>query len=184
MDQTSKNFLVTGSPGCGKTTVLLATKKELESHGFNAGGCLTAEIRERGRRIGFSICDLASGDEGILAQIALPSKERVGRYGIHIADLERIGVGALKKSLSSNVDFVVIDEIGPMELFSLGFQDIVRELLTSPKIVLGSIHYRSQHKFLREIRGRTDTEIIEISRETRDSVCPSLTTKVLRLLAP
>lgn len=179
-----KNFLITGPPGCGKTTVLLETKNALESRGFKVGGCITTEMREKGRRVGFAIRDLVSGEEGILAHVALRSKKRVGRYAVDIVDLERVGVGALKNSLTSRVDFVVIDEIASMELFSRGFQNVVRDLLNSPKIILGSIHYRSKHKFLLEIRDRKDTEIIEIYQETRDSVPALLINKIVHLLPP
>lgn len=179
-----KNYLVTGPPGIGKTTVLLDIKKELELREFKTGGCLTAEIREKERRIGFSIVNLGSGKEGILAHIESPSNKRVGRYGVNISTLETIGVTALQENLTIPVDVVIIDEIASMELFSTQFQKVVRDLLNSSKIVLGSIHYRSQHKFLQEVRRRKDVEIIEISRENRNVVRSSLLNKILRLLTP
>ena len=179
-----KNFLVSGYPGSGKTTILLEIKQELELQGFRAGGCLTTEIREKGRRIGFNISDLESGGEGILAHIESPSNKRIGRYGVNISELEKIGVNALIESLTKPVDFVIIDEIASMELFSSRFQKIVRDLLNSPKIILGSIHYRSKHPFLQEIRGRPDVKIIKITRENRNTIHPRLVNKILQVLTP
>ncbi|MFQ6124348.1 MAG: NTPase [Candidatus Heimdallarchaeota archaeon] len=184
MNPKIKNFLVTGSPGCGKTTILLDIKNELESQGFKAGGFVTTEIRPKRSRTGFFIQDLISGDVRVLAHIELPSKTRIGKYGVSLANLEAIGVGSLKKSLALKVDFVVIDELGPMELFSFNFQNIVRHLLTTQKVVLGSIHYRSKHKFLLEVRERRDTTIIEITRENREQERTILENKILSLLAP
>lgn len=184
LDPQIKNFFVTGPPGCGKTTLLLNIKKELESHGIKAGGFVTAEIRPERRRTGFTIHDLVSGEERVLAHIESSSKKRVGKYGVSLTNLEVVGVGSLKKSMASEVDFVVIDELGPMELFSLNLQNIVRHLLTSQKVLLGSIHYRSKHKFLLEVRARRDTLIIEISQENREQKRTILKNKILSLLTP
>ncbi len=183
LDSILKNFLVTGLPGCGKTTTLLNTIKLLESYAIGIGGCITAELQEKGRRVGFIIKDLASCEEGILAHVSLVSKKRIGRYKINITELKRIGVGSLLNSFSSKIDCVIIDEIGSMEIISHEFQNVVRDLLNSKKIVLGSIHYRSNHKFLVEIRNRYDTEIIEINKMTRDRIPIILRNKVLQLLS-
>ncbi len=183
LDPQIKNFFVTGPPGCGKTNILLDIKKELESHGFKAGGFVTTEIRPKQRRTGFSIHDLESGKERVLAHIDSSSKKRVGKYGVSLVNLEVVGVGSLKKSISSEVAFVIIDELGPMELFSHNLQNIVRHLLASQKVVLGSIHYRSKHKFLLEVRARRDTVIFEISRENREQKRTILENMLLSLLA-
>src|SRR5712692_602773 len=47
-----KNFLLTGRPGIGKTTVAEAIIREFEE---DAGGFVTGEIRESGTRKGFRI---------------------------------------------------------------------------------------------------------------------------------
>jgi len=58
-----KNLLITGRPGCGKTTLI---KKILEGANLPIGGFYTEEIRERGARKGFRILT-AEGKTGVLA---------------------------------------------------------------------------------------------------------------------
>jgi nucleoside-triphosphatase THEP1 len=48
----SKNILITGLPGCGKSTLIERIVRKLERPAI---GFFTREIREKGRRVGFSI---------------------------------------------------------------------------------------------------------------------------------
>ncbi|MEW5995954.1 MAG: nucleoside-triphosphatase, partial [Candidatus Zixiibacteriota bacterium] len=61
------NFLMTGSPGSGKTSVVNLVVKNLSSRGFRAGGVYCPEIREGGVRVGFKMVDLMTGEEQLLA---------------------------------------------------------------------------------------------------------------------
>ena len=127
-------YLLTGMPGTGKTSII---RQVLEQTNYNAGGFFTQEMRSVGIREGFRIVSL-SGEEGILAHIAIESPFRVGKYGVDISVLENIGVQAIYKAIESS-DLIVIDEIGKMELFSEPFVVAVQEALKSPKKVLGTI---------------------------------------------
>ena len=49
---TSNNLLFTGPPGCGKTTLISRIVPQLRT---SSTGFLTREIRENGKRVGFSI---------------------------------------------------------------------------------------------------------------------------------
>ncbi|MCL6508666.1 MAG: AAA family ATPase, partial [Bryobacteraceae bacterium] len=52
----NQNFLLTGPPGCGKTTVLRRVVELLGD--LRLAGFYTEEIRERGRRVGFRAAGL------------------------------------------------------------------------------------------------------------------------------
>jgi len=60
-------IFITGLPGVGKTTIILKVTKELKNHDLKIGGFVTQEIREKGKRVGFKIKALDTGEEGILA---------------------------------------------------------------------------------------------------------------------
>ncbi|MCD6189718.1 MAG: NTPase, partial [Thermococcus sp.] len=62
-------IFITGLPRVGKTTLVLKVAEELKSHNLRIGGFITQEVREKGRRVGFKIKALDTGEEGILAWV-------------------------------------------------------------------------------------------------------------------
>ena len=163
------SFFLTGRPGVGKTTVLLRIVERLKKQGFKVGGLVSREVREDGSRVGFKVIDLEDGREGWLAHIRQPVGPRIGKYRVCMRDLESIGVKAILKAVRE-ADVVVIDEVGPMELFSQSFKRAVSEALESDKIVLGTIHYRIKTSFISKIKERQDVVIFEVTRENREGL--------------
>ena len=160
------NLLVTGPPGCGKSTLVLRVLKRIQ---IQAGGFTTAEIRgPGGGRVGFRITGL-SGAEGILAHRTIHDGPRVGRYRVNIGDLESIGVAEITRAIADpSVALIVVDEIARMELFSEKFRNAVGCALDSRKPLLGAIQMR-RDPFLDRIRGRSDTTLIHITRGKLDA---------------
>ena len=107
-----RNILFTGLPGCGKSTII---EKIVQRINRPSTGFFTREIRDKGRRVGFSITTL-DGQQGILAHIDIRSHIRVGRYGVNIRDIEKIAVPSMRPE-NDNV-ILVVDEIGKMECLS------------------------------------------------------------------
>ena len=131
-----------------------------------AGGFLTREIREGGRRVGFRVVDLRSGTEGDLSHVRRRGRPRVGRYGVDVAAFERVGLGALHDAMD-RPGCVVIDEIGKMELFSTSFREVVMDVLDSPAPVLATIPiYRLP--FVERLREREDVRLITVRPDNRD----------------
>ncbi len=159
-----KNVLLTGSPGVGKTTLV---KKAVRRLGERAGGFFTEEIREGDARKGFRLVSL-NGSDAVLAEAGSESEHRVGHYGVKLDALENLAVPALKRALERQ-DVVVIDEIGLMELGSDRLIEVLQACLDSPKPVLGTIG-RQDHPVLRTIRSRTDTLVIEVTKQNRDQL--------------
>jgi nucleoside-triphosphatase len=159
-------LFLTGVPGVGKTTVIRRVAARL---GECAGGFYTEEIREDGRRTGFRLAAL-HGPVGLLASVNIDSQQRVGKYGVHLQDLERVGVQALRRAvIRPDVAVVVVDEIGKMELFSAAFQKVVEEALSSPKPVLATVMVASQ-PWVNRLKSRSDVTLIEVTRANRQSL--------------
>ncbi|PLV58659.1 NTPase [Thermotoga sp. KOL6] len=154
-------ILITGRPGVGKTTLIKKLARLLQ----NAGGFYTEEIREAGKRVGFKILTL-DGKEGLLARVGFPSVFRVGKYGVNLRDLEKIGVKALEKAIAEK-DIVIIDEIGKMELFSDKFRQVVEKAFDSGKDVIATIK-KSKDNFLDKLKNKKGVIIFEMNEKNRD----------------
>lgn len=164
----TKKILLTGRPGCGKTTLVKRVVKELA---LPAGGFYTEEMRERGSRVGFKIVSL-EGKEAVLAHVDFKTTQRVGKYGLDFSGLETIGIEALRTALRAR-QLVVIDEIGPMEIRSRIFCDVVNEALDSSAPILGTITARS-FQFTDTIKKRSDITLVEVRSENREGLVSKL----------
>lgn len=160
--------LITGKPGVGKTTLVQKIIDRMRS--VNMAGFLTAEIRDRKSRLGFELQGL-NGERRILAHVEIDSRHRVGRYGVDTRGFEEF-LSALDL-LNPDVELIVIDEIGKMELFSGRFQNLVRAAMNSDKQVLASISMKG-NEFIREIKQRSDTHLLEVTHNNRNRLVETI----------
>jgi len=174
-------LLLTGNPGIGKTTVLLKVADALKVKGYSVGGMISREVRSCGERVGFEILDLNSNAHGWLAHVKQSSGPRVGRYHVNLIDLERTGVGAILNAVKE-CDVICIDEIGPMELFSERFKEVVRRAVECEKLVVGVIHWKAKDKLIEDVKSRVDVEIVAVTFENRDKLAESLLQKAVDFL--
>jgi nucleoside-triphosphatase len=168
----SKNILITGTPGCGKTTLFKRLAKELGN--LQPVGFYTQEIREEGVRKGFGLTGL-NGQKGLLAHVDLASDFKVGRYGVDVPGFEAF-IHRIPFSDKAG-KLVMIDEIGKMECFSKAFQRLILETLDSEKVFIGTIAIKGTG-FIAEIKKRIDIHFFEITRNLQETII----SKILRLL--
>ncbi|HEX75840.1 MAG TPA: NTPase [Dehalococcoidia bacterium] len=157
-------YLLTGSPGAGKTTVI---REAIARTKAKAGGFCTEEIRSGGIRQGFRITTL-DGRNAILAHIDIFSHHRVSKYGVDTRNLDEVGVAALHRAIEES-DLIVIDEIGKMELFSPRFKEAVLKAIDSGKKALGTIML-TPHPFADEIKYHPKVKVVQVSRANHDQV--------------
>jgi len=162
-------IFITGRPGIGKTSVLLRAVDALKIRGFRVGGMVSREVRKGGVRVGFEIVDFETGRRGWLAHVNQPTGSQVSKYRVNLNDLNVIGASSIINAVE-NADIVVVDEIGPMELFSHAFKEAVSQAIKSGKPVLGTIHQRARDPLITAIRAREDAEILEVTYENRGSL--------------
>ena len=163
-----RKVLLTGRPGCGKTTLVRRVVKELAQ---SAGGFYTEEIRERGLRRGFKIVTL-DGKEGVFAHVNFKTHQRLGKYGLDVSPLETISIEAVRKAIRER-EVTVIDEIGPMEIRSAIFRDVVNEAFNSRAPLLGTITARP-FPFTDAIKKRRDVTLIEVRGDNREQLVSEL----------
>ena len=159
-----RNILITGRPGAGKTTLI---KEIVEKLGKPAGGFYTEEIRRSGQRIGFGIKTL-DGKSGMLSSIDIDSPCRIGKYKVNLPEFERVALPAVEGGLAKS-KIIIIDEIGPMELFSQKFKDTVLKALDSPNQVIATIKQKGA-KFIDKIKSRRDVTIFNLCSDNREEI--------------
>jgi len=172
---------VTGRPGVGKTSVLLRAVNNLKNREYTVGGMISREVREGGVRVGFEIMDFSTGQRGWLAHVNQPTGPQVSKYRVNLTDLNAIGVNSILNAVK-NADIIIVDEIGPMELFSQAFREAVAQAIESSKPMLGTIHLKARDPLIDAIKKREDAEILEITYENRGQLHNLIIDKVVQFL--
>ncbi len=156
--------ILTGKPGVGKTTLIRKIVERIQP--VPVAGFYTSEIKLSGVRSGFELRGL-NGERRLLAHVDFESRHRVGKYGVDTPGFE---VFLEKLDLfNPNVQLIIIDEIGKMELLSTRFRTLVIETLGVNKSMLATIALKGEG-FIQEIKQRPDVHLLTVTRDNRDSL--------------
>ena len=166
MDVVKKNIFLTGSKKVGKTTLINALLPELPRV---AGGFFTeAILGPSGEREGFQI-RLLDGTKQMVAHKKIRSSLQFGHYYVNKKAFETFGVNALEEALASS-GFVIMDEIGRMEIWAPLFQKAILRILNSPTHpVIGTLQPHDT-PLLNTIRSRSDVAIVTVTLENRAEI--------------
>jgi len=159
----SAKILLTGLPGCGKTTAVLQIIDTLDSK--KVAGFYTQEIRENNVRKGFRWARL-DGANGVLAHVDIKGPFRVGKYGVDVAGFEQSVVPVLDIE-RFDAELYILDEIGKMECLSEKFVAAVRLLFASDKAVLATVAEKGSG-LISEVKNYSDVKILKLTQQRRD----------------
>lgn len=160
----SRNLLLTGPPGVGKTTVLAAVARQLS--GRKLGGFLTEEIRPGRQRLGFDLVPF-QGERRTMAHCDFSFPHRVGRYGVDVGTIDDVAEAALAPR--AGAELFLIDEIGKMECFSRVFVEAIARLLDDPRPLVVTVA-RQGSGLITEVKQRTDVELWQVTAKNRQRV--------------
>ena len=163
MSSKSAKILLTGLPGCGKTTAVMQIIANLDPK--KVTGFYTQEIRQNDKRKGFRWRCL-DGVEGILAHVEIKGPQRVGKYGVDVAGFEKSVVPVLDIE-RTEVELFVLDEIGKMECLSKKFIAAVRRLFASDKSVLATVAQKGTG-LISEVKNFPGTKLFNLTRQNSD----------------
>lgn len=170
---TRKNILITGPPGIGKTTLAVRLGQEL-SH-LRPAGFITEEIREKGRRTGFSLHSF-DGRAGILAHVDQGGGFRVGKYGVDVSGFEKFLDGICLFDSSSGL--IILDEIGKMECYSKKFREMVPRLFDDEGKVIVATVARRGGGLIAEVKLRPDVDLFALDRHNRNQMVQTVVSTV------
>ncbi|MFA5137697.1 MAG: nucleoside-triphosphatase [Elusimicrobiota bacterium] len=114
-------FILAGERGEGKSTAVAAWAQELRRSGMSVGGIHAPGLWGDGRRAGFDVVDLLTGQRRVLCRSdGLDSPIRVGLFRFDPEGLS-FGLKALAEARKRGVDVLLVDEVGPLELDGKGW---------------------------------------------------------------
>lgn len=160
---------ITGMPSVGKTQTLIKIIGSLEKSGYAVEGMITKPIIKKKKHVGFYVIDWQTKEKEIFAHIDFEAKETVGEYGVDITALDKVGIPAIEKAIiNDDIDVIVIDEIGKMEMLSERFCEVVIDALDSDKPIMITLHKKSRTPLLQDVRRRDDIRILEVTPVNRN----------------
>jgi nucleoside-triphosphatase len=164
-DSPQQKILLTGAPGCGKTTVIRQLAELLKT--IRLAGFYTAEICDGNQRTGFQ-AHTFDNQEALLSSIHHKSWVSVGRYGVDVLGFEKLVLPELQRD-PNTVDLFLIDEIGKMECFCPRFVEAMNALLAldAPLVATVSLHGKG---LIQDIKLRDDVDIITVNPQNRDTL--------------
>ena len=118
---------ITGMPSVGKTQTLIKIIEKIEKSGYKLEGMITTPLIEKKKRVGFYVEDWQTKEKEIFARLDLDSKDKVGKYGVDLAALERVGVKAIEKAINDGYSVVIFPKSiseKDLNLMSLAGHDV------------------------------------------------------------
>lgn len=170
---------ITGLPRSGKSAVMEKVldmltderQREMTMRGIVRehpllGGVRTEPLLEDGERLGYKVINIVTEEEGVIAHKSIDSRLRVLGYGLNMEELERVAIPAIQYAVD-HCEVLVIDEIGKFSVESEAFVAAVRSALEVDMPTLLTLHKKSRHPLLQDIRRRDDGRILEVTPVNR-----------------
>jgi nucleoside-triphosphatase len=174
MGMPAKHTLLTGFPGCGKTTLVRRVLEQLL--GLRLAGFYTLELRDdAGQRLGFQAIAL-NGGSTTLASVRSKSSIHVGKYGVELPGFELLLDNEFNRH-AGDVDLFVVDEIGKMECSSRLFAGLVGRLMDGDVPVLATIAMKGGG-IITAVKQRSDVELVQVHDSNREGLVGDLAKRI------
>lgn len=183
---------ITGLPRSGKSAVMNKVVEMLENERGQElrgrgedpnlskiiGGVKTIPILEGTARVGFSCLNIQTEESEIIAHKDIDSRNRILGLGLDPEAIAKVAVPAIQDAMD-HYEVIVIDEIGKFTVESEEFVSIVREVIDIDKPTIMTLHKKSRHPLLQDIRRRDDSRILEVTPVNR-ALLPYKIHKIIR----
>jgi nucleoside-triphosphatase len=107
----------------------------------------------------------------------------VGKYKVNLENLDELSRWAFSQA-RQQADFVIVDEIAPMEVYSKDFCQQVQKICDSDLPLLATIHQKANSGFISKIKRRTDIQQFEVTRPNRSQLPAQLEKRIRKVMSP
>jgi nucleoside-triphosphatase THEP1 len=116
-------MLVTGSPGCGKTSFCQRMVESARLEGARVGGVLAPAVYFDKQRIGANVVDLATQLTAPITRLTCDGDGHHGSRWMIMREGLDVARSALEQAVRQTFDLIVVDEFGPLELAGGGIRE-------------------------------------------------------------
>jgi len=139
IEQKNKIFIISGETRSGKTTFIKESIISIKNNNpaIKIGGIIAHGIDVNGERFGFHIENIASGKKQFLCSIETDEPEnaiKIGRFYFSPQGLE-FGIQSILQDINQ-LDILVIDEIGYLELQGKGWFEAIEKAMSQPNLTM------------------------------------------------
>lgn len=164
-----RNIFITGEKRIGKTTILEKVLNKLnENYDLNVGGytCIRNIIEEKNKSSRtFYIKSLTNLKSYKIIENIVDGNNKT--FNVYLESFDTYAI-SLKEDLQ-NSDLLVLDEIGPAEMDSDKYLNVLSEVLDSQKVVIGVLK-KHDSELINKIRNREDVVLFEIDKINRNFI--------------
>jgi nucleoside-triphosphatase THEP1 len=168
--------IVAGGTGSGKTTLVTAVVEHLRARGVRVAGILAPGYLAGGRRSGFDLVNLATGERAPLAReedhVAGPHS-RWSRFAFTPEGLA-LGHKALGED-ARGADVVVVDEVGPFELSGGGWADALDALAATSSGTMLLVVREAVIDAVKAKWGSAETAVYDVASASPQEIADRLT---------
>ncbi len=123
-------YVVTGKTGEGKTIFVKNLIKTLTQKRITTLGIISEKITSDSEVTGYDVVNIETGEKEVFLRLGDEcGKEKIGRYSICLNGME-FGNNVLKTIVSYKHSFIIIDEVGVLELRNSGWAESL-DILTA-----------------------------------------------------
>jgi nucleoside-triphosphatase THEP1 len=169
-------YILSGDTGSGKTTRAAEVVERLRDRGLRVGGILAPGLLDNGRRTGFDILNLASGESAGLARDGAGGSASHAQWSRFSFSPEGLALG--NRALGPDArgaDVVLVDEVGPFELAGGGWASALDRIAREYTGILVLVVRASIVDAVKRRWGSADTVVWDAAATPADEIVEVIT---------